>query len=70
MILPRYGRRLMSAVEAYATDTGATCCTLHAQRRATPFYRSIGYRIVSNEFEEAGIPHVAMETELPAAREE
>jgi|APHM01.1.fsa_nt_gi Predicted acyltransferase len=65
-----YGRRLMNAVEAYATDADATRCMVHAQRRVAQFYQSIGYRTVGDEFEEAGIPHVEMETELPARQGE
>ena len=65
-----YGRRLMRAVETCATNSGATRCRVHAQRRVAEFYRSLGYRTVGDEFEEAGIPHVAMETELPAERDE
>jgi Predicted acyltransferase len=65
-----YGRRLMDAVEAYATHSGATRCRLHAQRRVEQFYRSIGYRTVGDEFEEAGIPHIAMVTDLPTTQRE
>jgi predicted GNAT family N-acyltransferase len=65
-----YGRRLMRAVETYATDSGATRCRVHAQRRVAEFYRSLGYRPIGDEFEEAGIPHVAMVIDLPTEQNE
>jgi len=59
-----WGSRLMDAVEADARDAGYETALLHAQTHATGFYESRGYERVSDEFEEAGIPHVAMEKPL------
>ena len=33
---------------------------LHAQLQAVPFYEKLGFRIVGEVFDEAGIPHVRM----------
>jgi predicted GNAT family N-acyltransferase len=38
---------------------------LNAQVSALPFYREHGFRVVSDEFEEAGIPHQKMTLILP-----
>ena len=43
--------------------------SLHAQREAVPFYRRHGFEPVSEEFEEAGIPHVLMRRPLDAMAE-
>jgi predicted GNAT family N-acyltransferase len=59
-----WGRRLMDAVEAVGVDADATRCVLHAQQRVEGFYHNLGYRTVSEPFEEAGIPHVEMERVL------
>ena len=58
------GSELMRAVEAAARDDGATELTLHAQTQVEAFYRHLGYETVSDEFEEAGIPHVEMRKRL------
>jgi len=59
-----WGRRLMDAVEAVGADVDASRCVLHAQQRIEGFYHTLGYRTVSEPFEEAGIPHVKMERSL------
>ena len=59
-----WGRRLMDAVEAVGADADASRCVLHAQQRVEGFYHTLGYRTVSEPFEEAGIPHVKMERTL------
>lgn len=38
--------------------------TVHAQTRAVRFYEKLGFSTVSDEFFEAGIPHVIMETTI------
>ncbi|WP_324758054.1 GNAT family N-acetyltransferase [Haloarcula montana] len=58
------GVRIMEAAEEAARDDGAMEAVLHGQRRVEGFYTGIGYEIVSDEFEEAGIPHVEMRKEL------
>lgn len=59
-----FGRRLMEAAEGVARDAGAETVVLHAQRRVEEFYDRLGYSVVGDEFDEAGIPHVAMEKDL------
>lgn len=54
------GRALMEVVEGQARAQGLRCVLVHAQRAAVPFYEHIGYVASGPEFDEAGIPHVAM----------
>jgi len=58
------GRKLMSLIEAEARSQGCERAALHAQTHVIDFYEGLGYEVVSEEFEEAGIPHVEMEKEL------
>jgi predicted GNAT family N-acyltransferase len=58
------GARLMELVETAAREAGHEEVHLHAQTRVESFYQSLGYETVSGEFEEAGIPHVAMVKQL------
>lgn len=59
-----WGARLMDVCETIAQERGIDVCVLHAQQRAAEFYRRQGYSVVSEPFEEAGIPHVEMRLEL------
>jgi predicted GNAT family N-acyltransferase len=59
-----WGRRIMAAVESTAREQGFSTLKLHAQTRVEEFYESLGYESVGPEFEEAGIPHVAMRKPL------
>jgi predicted GNAT family N-acyltransferase len=54
------GRTILEAVEEAASKRGFEQVRLHAQIRSAGFYEALGYERVSGEFEEAGIPHVAM----------
>ena len=45
---------------AEAEDRGLTQQMLSAQVHATAFYERLGFEVVSDEFLEAGIPHVDM----------
>lgn len=58
------GQKLMSLIEAEARSQGCELSALHAQTHVIDFYDDLGYEVVSEEFEEAGIPHVEMEKEL------
>ncbi|ELY93282.1 N-acetyltransferase GCN5 [Natrialba chahannaoensis JCM 10990] len=58
------GRALMDTLEAEARGQSLETLTLHAQTHAAGFYEGLGYEIYGDEFEEAGIPHVAMERSL------
>ncbi|WP_136687938.1 GNAT family N-acetyltransferase [Halorhabdus amylolytica] len=58
------GRQLMDVVEREAERWGLQRLTLHGQLRVADFYEHLGYEQVSDEFEEAGIPHVEMEKSI------
>jgi len=59
-----WGQRLMDICKTIAQEDGSDECVLHAQRRVADFYRRQGYVVVSEPFEEAGIPHVKMRLQL------
>lgn len=54
------GERLMREVMAHAEQQGMQQLLLSAQVYAIPFYQRLGYVVTSDEYVEAGIPHVAM----------
>lgn len=56
----KVGERLMQAAIAEAEQRGLRQQHLSAQVHATAFYERLGFRIVSDEYLEAGIPHVDM----------
>ncbi|AIS17988.1 GNAT family N-acetyltransferase [Pseudomonas rhizosphaerae] len=56
----RVGDKLLQAVIAHANALGLHQQKLSAQVHATAFYEHHGFRIVSGEFLEAGLPHVDM----------
>lgn len=59
-----FGRQLMELIESEARTQGCQRAVLHAQKRVVEFYRKLGYEVISEEFEEAGIVHVEMEKQL------
>ncbi|MBS1613914.1 MAG: GNAT family N-acetyltransferase [Bacteroidetes bacterium] len=58
------GRKLSDAAEEYAKQHGYLTMYCHARKVASPFYLKLGYKIVSDEFTEVGIPHYVMEKTL------
>ena len=60
----KLGRRLMDFVHEHARHYGYEKTRLGAQTHAADFYEKLGYEIVSDEFEDAGIPHVYMERRI------
>ncbi|WP_459206054.1 GNAT family N-acetyltransferase [Pseudomonas sp. MLB6B] len=56
----KVGDALMQAVIREAETRQLTPQKLSAQVHATAFYERLGFRVVSEEFLEAGIPHVDM----------
>ena len=56
----RVGDKLLQAVIAHANALGLHQQKLSAQVHATAFYEHHGFRSVSGEFLEAGLPHVDM----------
>lgn len=59
-----YGTDMIKAMEAIIAKEGYTKTKLNAQTRAVDFYRRLGYKVVSGEFLDAGIPHVTMTKQL------
>lgn len=60
------GSALLEALVAIAARRGDARAMLNAQTHAMPFYARHGFAPVGAPFEEAGIPHQAMEAKLPA----
>lgn len=58
------GRRLINAAEQYVAAQGGLRIMLHARMYAVPFYLKQGYRVVSDNFLEVGLPHVVMQKDL------
>ncbi len=58
------GQKLMDAIERHAYEQHLTKMKLNAQISAVGFYEKLGYQIISEEFMDAGIPHVTMVKEL------
>jgi len=56
-----YGKHIMEDIERMLKDKGAKKYVLNAQIQVQGFYEKLGYTVVSDVFEEAGIPHVKME---------
>ena len=54
------GKALLQFLEAEAVRRGASRLTLWAQTHARPFYERAGYSAEGDEFDDAGIPRVAM----------
>lgn len=55
------GRVIIKGLEGIAQQSGKGKYKLHAQVQAKGFYEKLGYKMVSDAFEEDGIPHVIME---------
>ncbi len=58
------GRELSAAGEKYALENGFEIMFCNARKTAVPFYESMGYRIIGDEFTEVNIPHYTMEKKL------
>lgn len=58
------GSAMLEALEEIALVQGIPTVFLYAQTGAIDFYLKQGYNITSEEFMDAGIPHVAMEKKL------
>ncbi len=58
------GKKLSQAGEKYALENGFEMIFCNARKTAVPFYESMGYKIVSNEFTEVNLPHYRMEKKL------
>ncbi len=58
------GRAIMNAIEEFGVQQGFHMFKLNAQTHAIPFYDGLGYKVVSEEFLDAGIPHKTMIKEV------
>ena len=58
------GRALLAAVLDWARARGHTQVALSAQTHAMDFYRRAGFETVGDVYDEAGIPHIAMQKRL------
>ncbi len=59
-----YGTEMIQAMETVIAKNGYTKTKLNAQTRAVDFYKRLGYKVISGEFLDAGIPHVTMTKQL------
>ncbi|HLR69894.1 MAG TPA: GNAT family N-acetyltransferase [Pseudogracilibacillus sp.] len=59
-----YSKELIQTMEDEIVQREMDKAVLHAQIQVTPLYESVGYEIVSDEFMDAGIPHVEMTKKL------
>jgi len=60
------GIGIMQALIEACLQMGGQRQILHAQTHARGFYEKLGFKAYGEEFEEAGIPHIAMEHYGPA----
>jgi len=54
------GTMLMAAIEAAPELSSCERFVLQSQTHAMPFYAKLGFAAYGDEFQEAGIPHIAM----------
>ncbi|MFD2924216.1 GNAT family N-acetyltransferase [Halobacillus naozhouensis] len=59
-----YGQQMIHHMEKVIKDKGYSKAKLNSQTHAEGFYKSLGYRTISEEFMDAGIPHVTMVKDL------
>ncbi len=59
-----FGKTLMQGIEMIARNKNAKFLRLGAQNQALPFYQHLGYHVISEEYEEAGILHHDVEKAL------
>lgn len=59
-----FGKKLISKMEEEIKARGFNRAKLNAQTHAISFYKKIGYKVVSEPFIDAGIPHVTMMKQL------
>ncbi|WP_047985921.1 GNAT family N-acetyltransferase [Ornithinibacillus californiensis] len=59
-----HGKAIIQAMEDVISNKGYVKAKLNAQTHAEEFYQKLGYKTVSGEFLDAGIPHVTMIKEL------
>jgi predicted GNAT family N-acyltransferase len=62
------GSAILRTLLDLAMKEGCRVVRLHAQKHALGFYEKHGFETVGPEFQEAGIPHLAMELRLAPER--
>lgn len=55
-----FGAQLITHMEKIIKQHGYQGAKLNAQTHAVTFYKQLGYEVISEEFLDAGIPHVTM----------
>ena len=68
-VLPNYrkqgiGRQLMLSALSAIVQRDKSLAIVHAQEYITQLYQQLGFAIVGEKFNEAGIPHVKMSKQL------
>ena len=58
------GRQILDKLVSLAREAGMDAVYLHAQAQAAEFYRKAGFQPEGEPFDEAGIPHLAMQLPL------
>jgi predicted GNAT family N-acyltransferase len=58
------GRLLMKHAETMVKNKGFTKIFLHSRVPVREFYEKLGYKIISEEYLQIGIPHVTMEKKV------
>lgn len=58
------GQLIMNRIIDFAKEKQFLKIKLNSQTHAIPFYERLGFRIISDEFMDAGIPHRTMELNL------
>lgn len=59
-----YGKQIIRFMEAIIQDNKYTKALLHSQTHAQKFYEELGYKVISDVFMDAGIPHIKMKKSL------
>ncbi|MGM8214635.1 GNAT family N-acetyltransferase [Bacillaceae bacterium W0354] len=60
----QFGKSIILQMEEYIKQHGYQKSKLNAQSYAETFYKKLGYKTISDEFMDAGIPHVTMIKQL------
>ncbi|MEN9566951.1 MAG: hypothetical protein RLZZ69_2147, partial [Cyanobacteriota bacterium] len=68
-VLPNYrkqgiGKQLMVSALSAITQRGKFLVIVHAQEYIIQLYQQLGFEVVGEKFNEAGIPHVKMIEQL------
>lgn len=59
-----YGKKLIQEMEQFIKEKNISETILSSQVHAILFYEKLGYRVVSKQYMDAGIPHVTMKKQL------